>query len=131
MHFFLLTIVVTLTASMSVNAATPCVPHNDPEATCQTNSDCCDGYICFYRSVSMSRSLCFHGSPVHHRSRDQARSASSSRLRIEPAARETRRDSESCFCFRVGIIRVDGTTSKKRDHIKQWIRYCIFFWIQE
>ncbi|KAG1825263.1 hypothetical protein EV424DRAFT_686355 [Suillus variegatus] len=111
MNLLILAIVVTLTASMSVNAATPCVPHNDPEATCQTNSDCCDGYLCLYRSVSMSRSLCIHGSPVHPSLRDQARSASSGRLRIEPAARETRRDRESCFCFRFGIIRVDDTRS--------------------
>ncbi|KAG1815804.1 hypothetical protein EV424DRAFT_1097172 [Suillus variegatus] len=76
MHFSLLAIVVALTASMSVNAATPCLPGNDPEATCQTVKDCCDGYICFYLSGTRQ------DLPV-------------TRLRIEPAARETRRDIRS------------------------------------
>lgn len=37
-------------------------------------------------------------------------SASSSRLKIEPAARASRRDSEPYFCFRFGIM-VDGAYS--------------------
>ncbi|KAG1830463.1 hypothetical protein EV424DRAFT_1376776 [Suillus variegatus] len=77
MHFSFLAVVTFLTASMSVSAC-----GNTP---CSTNANCCSKYVCIQPPGQ--------------------RTASTSK--VEPAALVVHRDSESCFCFCLGIM-VDG-----------------------
>ncbi|KAG1898741.1 uncharacterized protein F5891DRAFT_1042185 [Suillus fuscotomentosus] len=101
MHFSFLAVVTLLTASMSVSAC--------GETPCASSTDCCSNYLCIEPPGS-------HDPPAR-----LSKQRTASTIKVEPAVLVVHRDSESRFCFCLGIMLFVDKFSCCSTNVNVWI----------